>query len=211
MSWREAARVQGLREAAGLMNAYGFERVRAAELARTCGLSVGTLYPVLLDTSMRNIFPSSVVSDCALPIVPWSSFAPPPFVGTPPTGAPPDDPGARTMDKFFGGPPQVSDDPDVLLGTAGSPGVVRGRARVIRDLADAYRLKPGEIMVTETTAPAWTPLFATASAVVTDTGGVLSHCAVVAREYRIPAVVGTGFGQGRTDGLLVDDPAGRER
>ncbi len=44
----------------------------------------------------------------------------------------------------------------------------------------------------ETTAPPWTPLFATAAAVVTDTGGILSHCAVVAREYRIPAVVGTG-------------------
>jgi pyruvate,water dikinase len=46
--------------------------------------------------------------------------------------------------------------------------------------------------VAETTAPPWTPLFATAAAVVTDTGGILSHCAVVAREYRIPAVVGTG-------------------
>jgi pyruvate,water dikinase len=48
------------------------------------------------------------------------------------------------------------------------------------------------VLVAETTAPAWTPLFATAAAVVTDTGGILSHCAVVAREYRIPAVVGTG-------------------
>ena len=44
----------------------------------------------------------------------------------------------------------------------------------------------------ETTAPPWTPLFAVAAAVVTDTGGVLSHCAVVAREYGIPAVVGAG-------------------
>ena len=44
----------------------------------------------------------------------------------------------------------------------------------------------------ETTAPPWTPLFATAAAIVTDTGGILSHSAVVAREYGIPAVVGTG-------------------
>ena len=48
------------------------------------------------------------------------------------------------------------------------------------------------MLVAGTTAPPWTPLFATAAAVVTDTGGVLSHCAVVAREYRIPAVVGCG-------------------
>jgi pyruvate,water dikinase len=48
------------------------------------------------------------------------------------------------------------------------------------------------VLVAETTAPPWTPLFATAVAIVTDTGGILSHCAVVAREYGIPAVVGTG-------------------
>ena len=52
--------------------------------------------------------------------------------------------------------------------------------------------RPGEVLVAEATAPPWTPLFATAAAVVTDVGGVLSHCAVVAREYQIPAVVGTG-------------------
>jgi pyruvate,water dikinase len=63
---------------------------------------------------------------------------------------------------------------------------------VISSIADAGRLQPGDILVAETTAPPWTPLFATVAAVVTDTGGVLSHCAVVAREYGIPAVVGTG-------------------
>jgi pyruvate,water dikinase len=81
----------------------------------------------------------------------------------------------------------------VLRGAAGSAGNARGIARVVRSLADAQRLQPGEILVTETTAPAWTPLFATAAAVVTDAGGVLSHCAVVAREYMIPAVVGVGM------------------
>ena len=63
---------------------------------------------------------------------------------------------------------------------------------MIRSLAEAGRLRPGDVLVAETTAPPWTPLFATAVAIVTDTGGVLSHCAVVAREYGIPAVVGTG-------------------
>jgi rifampicin phosphotransferase len=53
-------------------------------------------------------------------------------------------------------------------------------------------VQPGEVLIAPATSPAWTPLFATVAAVVTDAGGVLSHCAVVAREYRIPAVVGTG-------------------
>ncbi|HZU86726.1 MAG TPA: PEP-utilizing enzyme, partial [Anaerolineaceae bacterium] len=78
-----------------------------------------------------------------------------------------------------------------LRGQAGSPGKVQGRARVLTSLSQAHLLQPGEILVTPTTAPPWTPLFLTAAAVVTDAGGLLSHGAVVAREYRIPAVVGT--------------------
>ena len=79
-----------------------------------------------------------------------------------------------------------------VTGVAGSAGVARGPARLIHSLAEAGRLQPGEVLVAAATAPPWTPLFATAAAVVTDIGGVLSHSAVVAREYRIPAVVGTG-------------------
>jgi pyruvate,water dikinase len=78
------------------------------------------------------------------------------------------------------------------MGHAGSPGKARGRARLVRSLADAGKLGAGDVLVAEATAPPWTPLFATAAAIVTDAGGVLSHCAVVAREYRVPAVVGTG-------------------
>ncbi len=62
---------------------------------------------------------------------------------------------------------------------------------IVRSLADGERLEHGEVLVAETTAPPWTPLFARAAAIVTDAGGILSHCAVVAREYSIPAVVGT--------------------
>jgi phosphohistidine swiveling domain-containing protein len=79
-----------------------------------------------------------------------------------------------------------------VKGLPGSAGVARGTARVIHSLAEAGKLQPGDVLVTLSTEPPWTPLFATASAVVTDNGGVLSHSAVVAREYRIPAVVGTG-------------------
>ncbi len=93
----------------------------------------------------------------------------------------------------------------MLQGTSGSPGTARGPARVVRSLAEAGRLQPGDVLVAETTAPPWTPLFATAAAIVTDTGGVLSHCAVVAREYGIPAVVGTGAATATIeDGQLIE-------
>lgn len=93
----------------------------------------------------------------------------------------------------------------ILRGTGASPGVYRGRARVIRSLAEAGHLGDGEILVCGVTAPTWTPYFAVAGAVVTDAGGALSHTAVVAREYGIPAVVGTRTGT-RTvpDGGLIE-------
>jgi pyruvate,water dikinase len=123
----------------------------------------------------------------------YRTITPPPVLGTIPSGPPPDDPISRFAGKFFGTPPQPASEPNSVSGNAGSPGIATGPARIIRSLADAARLQPGDILVTETTAPPWTPLFATAAAVVTDTGGILSHCAVVAREYGIPAVVGTGM------------------
>ncbi|HJS18616.1 MAG TPA: PEP-utilizing enzyme [Anaerolineales bacterium] len=108
-------------------------------------------------------------------------------------------------------PPDSSDDFQALTGIAASPGVVRGTAKVVHSLAEAGKLQPGDVLVAKATMPPWTPLFATAAAVVTDTGGVLSHCAVVAREYGIPAVVGTGratkmFHDGQI--LEVDGSAG---
>lgn len=122
-----------------------------------------------------------------------AAITPPPVLGTPPSGPPPQDPIGRAIMKMFGGgPPPASDVPSELRGNAGSPGKVSGTARIVRSLDEADRLRPGDVLVAEFTAPPWTPLFATVSAVVTDAGGILSHCAVVAREYGIPAVVGTG-------------------
>ena len=121
----------------------------------------------------------------------FRGVSPPPALGAD-NGPPPDDPMSRFFGKFFGGPPPAFEAANVLKGNAGSPGKVRGPAKVIRSLSDAGKLRAGDVLVAETTASPWTPLFATAAAIVTDTGGVLSHCAVVAREYRIPAVVGTG-------------------
>lgn len=109
---------------------------------------------------------------------------------------------------------QAPDDPDLLVGTAASAGVVRGRARVVRSLDDTAALRPGEVLVAPTTGQAWTPLFATAGGLVTESGNLLSHSAVVAREYALPAVVALRGATARIpDGALleVDGGAGTVR
>jgi pyruvate,water dikinase len=135
----------------------------------------------------------------------FRTIAPPSVLGAPPLDAPSDDPVMRGVDRFFGVAPEVRAEPGVVRGSAGSPGLARGIARVVRSLAEAQTLRPGEILVTGATSPAWTPLFAIAAAIVTDAGGVLSHCAIVAREYRLPAVVGAGAATTTIqDGQLVE-------
>jgi pyruvate,water dikinase len=79
---------------------------------------------------------------------------------------------------------------EILTGLAACPGVATGRARVIRDPADAADLEPGEILVAPMTDPGWTPLFSSAEAVVVDIGSTMSHAAIVSRELGIPCVLG---------------------
>jgi pyruvate,water dikinase len=114
-------------------------------------------------------------------------LTPPEALGTP---LPPEADNPLTA-KFFGAPPEKNPDPRVINGNGASAGTYTGTARVIMSLDDAERLNHGEVLVCPATMPPWTPLFAIASAVVTDHGGVLSHTAIVAREYQIPAVIGT--------------------
>ena len=101
---------------------------------------------------------------------------------------------------------------DVLTGIGASAGRVTATARVLAGPADFARLQPGEVLVASITTPAWTSLFARAGAVVTDIGGPLSHSSIVAREYGIPAVLGTAVATRRiTDGqqITVDGDQGR--
>ncbi|MBW3608266.1 MAG: hypothetical protein KY463_07905, partial [Actinobacteria bacterium] len=134
----------------------------------------------------------AVVDDRLTAIAQQRTITPPPVLGAIPTEPPPDDPFTRFAMKF-NGVPQAPENEREVRGSVGSSGIVRGTARIIHSISESGRIRPGDIIVAETTAPPWTPLFATVAAVVTDTGGVLSHCAVVAREYGIPAVVGTGI------------------
>jgi pyruvate,water dikinase len=99
-----------------------------------------------------------------------------------------------------------------LTGAAASPGVVEGPARVVRGVKQIGELREGEILVCGATSPAWAPIFTKIKAAVTDVGGVMSHAAIVCREYGLPAVVGTGratsaIKTGQT--ISVDGTAGR--
>ncbi|MFL4476087.1 MFS transporter [Paeniglutamicibacter sp. MACA_103] len=82
----------------------------------------------------------------------------------------------------------------LATGTPAGAGIATGLARIIREPADFDRLGNGEVLVCPYTNPAWTPLFQRAAAVVVDTGSPASHAAIVAREYGLPAITGTGNG-----------------
>jgi rifampicin phosphotransferase len=92
----------------------------------------------------------------------------------------------------------------LLSGSPGSPGKASGPARIVHNSSEFGKLQPGDVLVAPVTNPAWTPLFQHAAAVVVDTGGAASHAAIVAREYGVPAVMGTLNGtQQLTDGQWV--------
>jgi pyruvate,water dikinase len=128
----------------------------------------------------------------------WAATRPPRTVGKPPPES--DGDGDR-----FDGVRRASADPNEVLGTGASAGVARGPARVVLDQATFGAVQPGDIIVCPSSNPSWIPLFSIAGGLVTDTGGVLSHAGVVAREFGLPAVVGTQDGTTRiADGRLVE-------
>ncbi|HEU4666283.1 MAG TPA: PEP/pyruvate-binding domain-containing protein [Arthrobacter sp.] len=118
------------------------------------------------------------------------------------------------MDKAFGSmmPAGSQHQPgDVIKGAGASSGRVTAPARMLMGPQDFSLMQPGEVLVARITTPAWTPLFAMASGVVTDVGGPLSHSSIVAREYGIPAVLGTGVATQRLSSgqqITVDGDAG---
>jgi len=109
--------------------------------------------------------------------------------------------------------PTAGADRDTLVsGVGASGGRASGPVRIIRQPAEFGAMRSGEVLVCPYTNPAWTPLFQRAAAVVVDSGGIGSHAAIVAREYGIPAVMGTGGGTASlADGqqVTVDSSTGR--
>lgn len=152
----------------------------------------------LLDERLPDLDRHGLVDERKAELARYASLVPPATLGERPEGAPAPPASSAAAQR------RMARD-GILTGTPGSAGLVRGRVRVLRSLADAERLLPGEVLVAPTTSQPWMPLFATAAALVTETGGVLSHAAVVAREYRLPAVVGiAGATRALHDGQLVE-------
>jgi rifampicin phosphotransferase len=119
-------------------------------------------------------------------------------------------------DMFRNWMPAASEDQtgDLIKGTGASAGTVTAPARVLGGPQDFGLMQPGDVLVASITTPAWTSLFAMASGVVTDIGGPLSHSSIVAREYGIPAVLGTAVATRRIRSgqlILVDGDAGTVR
>jgi pyruvate,water dikinase len=163
---------------------------------------------------IRTVFASPVPSDSLAELVSerqalnkqWSQSSPPYLL---PVGSKP-----QFWWKWIFPTPELNQQPDAhtLTGLGVSPGKVTAVARVIHSLDEAQSLKSGEILVTRTTTPAWTPLFARLSGLVTDLGGPLAHGSIVAREYGIPAVMGVGNATHSIhdgDTITVDGTAGR--
>ena len=160
------------------------------------------LYLAEIREGLRGADQKSKVAQRKADIEQWSKVVPVPAIGEPPE--PHGDPMEAAIGKMFGMPIEPSTDPNVINGIGASPGTVQGRARIVHDLSEASKVQPGDVLVCEVTMPPWTPLFSIASAVVADTGGVLSHCAIVSREYGMPCVVGTQIGTtALQDGMML--------
>jgi pyruvate,water dikinase len=120
-------------------------------------------------------------------------------------------PSIEQMEAAQGARPKAAAVGETLKGDGGSPGVVRGRARIVLDPGDARGLQPGDILVAPLTDPAWTPLFLPAAGVVVNVGALMSHAVIVSRELGIPCVVAlAGATERIADGsmLEVDGTAG---
>jgi phosphohistidine swiveling domain-containing protein len=126
----------------------------------------------------------------------WRNVKPPSKIGKPSD----ESPSGR-----FGGERFAKEDDAVVRGTGASVGTASGPARIVLGPEDFERVRPGDIIVAPSSNPSWVPLFTIAGGLVTNTGGVLSHAAVVAREFALPAVVGTGDATTRiADGQMLE-------
>jgi phosphohistidine swiveling domain-containing protein len=141
----------------------------------------------------------------------WEKLESPETIGAP---APPWQRGSSTRmigQSFLLYREQQTDPSRVLRGVGASAGIARGPARLIRELTQFAKFKSGDVLVCQASNVSWIPLYTSAAAVITEVGGALSHAAVVAREFGIPAVVGTGVALSTlVDGepLEVDGTAG---
>jgi rifampicin phosphotransferase len=139
---------------------------------------------------------------------------PPPLTGLPAEARQVNEAFLWAVERILAGSTQVGGKPDHLTGIAASAGTSRGPVRVIKDESEFHRLRAGDVLVCPVTSPVWSVLFPSIAALVTDSGGTLSHPAIIAREFGIPAVVATRnattvLRDGQT--IVVDGTAGTIR
>jgi len=139
----------------------------------------------------------------------WCQLQPPSYIGNLP-----DEIEDVVLNNFWGirGRRQLEQKETEISGLGASAGRVEGIARHVRGPQDFAKIQPGEIMICGATNPAWTPIFTKIAAVVTDQGGTLSHTAIIAREYGLPAVLGTIHGTKRIPNgarIRVDGTTGK--
>lgn len=107
-------------------------------------------------------------------------------------GVPPQEEVAPVIERIFGTrTAEVDEQEQSFKGYAASKGVHTGTVKIVRDQNDFSKVEKGDVLVCKTTLPPWTVLFSISGAVITDAGGILSHAGTVAREYKLPAVLGT--------------------
>jgi pyruvate,water dikinase len=220
--WRTARQFVPVSEGRALwqLSLSGYLRLPALALARAL-VAEGALgdesdifyltLDELEDDALRPRWPE-VVAERRAARERWLRVVPPVTIGkmpamAPATGeqapaAPPQLPFGARMVSGFGG--ERSFDERILKGHAASPGVVQGRAKVVEKVEQADKVEQGDVLVCRFTTPSWAHLFSRVSAIVADSGGVLSHCAILAREYGIPCVPGVRVGTRRIrDGMLL--------
>jgi len=155
------------------------------------------------ELAARGRYRLSADEDQVPAVLPGPRSMPPPLGWLPP-GAARTERAFRTYVGAMSGEAQEAGTGGTVRGLAASPGTHEGRARVVRSASELGRVGRGDVLVTGSTTPAFNAILPLVGAIVTDRGGLLSHAAIVAREYGIPAVVGTGEATRRIpDGALV--------
>jgi len=137
----------------------------------------------------------ALVAERKAAIAEWGKHPTPPALGNVPDAI--DDPAINmlwgiTRENLDSWLDDGSENVKELKGFAACSGVVEGPARVVKSVSEIGRIQPGDVLVCQVTNPTWAPIFQKISAAVSDIGGSMSHMAIVAREYGLPAVVGTG-------------------
>jgi pyruvate,water dikinase len=183
-----------------LMRAVGARMAREGLIAEAA--DVFLFHVAEISASLREARPMLALErERAAEYAGWRRLRHPPILGSP-TPPFPATPSNARVDLIFR---TTQDAAGVIKGQPASSGIGRGRARLVRGQRDFEKMKKGDVLVCRSSNVSWIPLFTIAAAIVTDVGGSLSHAAVVAREFGVPAVVGTGVAlQTLRDGQLVE-------